>query len=69
MASCPKCGRQKVGKDIEGRRRCRKCGILPGMNGMDRSGFPRDASAEKFSATPCHGRLVRDQVQQERREL
>ena len=38
MASCPKCGRQKVGKDMEKRRRCRQCGILPGPYGMDRSG-------------------------------
>lgn len=41
MASCPKCGRQKVGKDIEKRRRCRQCGILPGQTGMDRSGNAR----------------------------
>jgi len=38
MASCPKCGRQKVGKDMQKRRRCRQCGILPGEDGMDRSG-------------------------------
>lgn len=52
MASCPKCGRPKVGKDMEKRRRCRRCGILPGQNGMDRSGFRAEAIAQSICTSP-----------------
>lgn len=41
MASCPKCGKPKLRKDAFNRRRCPKCGILRGPEGMDRSGFVR----------------------------
>lgn len=38
VASCPKCGRQEVRKDTAKRRRCRRCGVLPGPEGYGRSG-------------------------------
>lgn len=29
MASCPKCGRAKIRKRKDGRKKCRRCGFLP----------------------------------------
>ena len=40
MASCPKCGRPKVGKNESRQRRCRRCGTLRGQEGLSRDGIP-----------------------------
>lgn len=53
MASCPKCGKPRLGKDALKRRRCPKCGILRGQPGMCRSGvaLPSTDDTDQTSAT------------------
>jgi hypothetical protein len=39
MGSCPCCGKRRVHKRKDGRRKCPRCGFLPGIARLDRSGF------------------------------
>lgn len=38
MASCPKCGKRKIKKRKGYPRRCKRCGVLPGIEQFDRAG-------------------------------
>jgi uncharacterized Zn finger protein (UPF0148 family) len=38
MPSCPKCGKVKVRKRADGRRKCKRCGVLQSGKFLNRSG-------------------------------
>ena len=38
MASCLKCGLAKLRRDKLGRRKCRRCGVMPSAKFLDRGG-------------------------------
>ena len=41
MAACNKCGKPRVRRDKQGRRKCRRCGFLPsGARRLDQGGNP-----------------------------
>ena len=42
MASCPKCGKQRVRKQSNGSRICPRCGALPGVGHVNRSAIGSD---------------------------
>jgi ribosomal protein L37AE/L43A len=39
VASCMKCGRRRIRKRKNGLRKCPRCGVLPGVYRLDRSGY------------------------------
>lgn len=39
MANCHKCGKLKIRKRRDGTRCCKRCGTLPGLYRLSRSGF------------------------------
>lgn len=57
MASCPKCGKHPIRKGKDGRRKCRRCGFLPGQHGLLRHGEQMEAKAleirDEGTFIPC----------------
>jgi len=54
MASCIKCGQRKLRKDSHGRRKCKRCGVNPSNNHLDRSGLKNgEIPAESLPVTAC----------------
>lgn len=47
MASCLKCGKAKLRRDKQGRRKCRHCGVMPSAKQLDQGGNPRRDEKEQ----------------------
>lgn len=41
MASCIRCGQSKLRRDKLGRRKCKRCGVMPSAKHLDRGGNKR----------------------------
>lgn len=56
MASCLKCGKSKLRSDKFGRRKCRRCGVMPSNKHLDRGGnYPLiDDDEDEQEETPMH---------------
>lgn len=56
MASCLRCGKAKLPRDKSGRRKCRRCGVMPSNRHLDRGG---NIKCEPIDAWGC-ARIVSD---------
>ena len=53
MASCIKCGQRKLRKDRYGRRKCKRCGVNPSNNHLDRSGIKMECNFRVGQKVVC----------------
>lgn len=65
MADCHKCGAGKLRKQRDGRRKCKRCGFLPGRKLLDRSGenFLGSVGENCLKRVACQGDALRTNAQ------